>query len=317
MNKSDISDQSTSKPILVTGSHHSGTTWVGRMLAASPTVGYIHEPFNLRPSPGVCGASFSYWFTYVTDENENQYLDYLEKTLSFSLNLRTGIQQVHSFRNAVKLLQNTYYFSAYRSQSARPLVKDPLAVLSTEWLASRFNMEVVVMIRHPAAFVSSVKKRGWLHPYEHFLAQPLLMRDHLHVFEEEIRAETNSPSDTVANAALLWRLIYHVVHKFQQNHKDWLFVRHEDISRDPISEFQLLYEQLGVVFSSNEREYIRAFSTGPDSSTRSRIQSRPMRDSRSNIWSWKDRLTPAEVDRIRKLTEDVASIYYSDSDWGS
>ena len=42
------------KPILVTGSHRSGTTWVGKMLAATGSVGYIHEPFNLKNRPGIC-----------------------------------------------------------------------------------------------------------------------------------------------------------------------------------------------------------------------------------------------------------------------
>ena len=36
------------RPILVTGSHLSGTTWVGRMIAVSPCVAYLHEPFNLN-----------------------------------------------------------------------------------------------------------------------------------------------------------------------------------------------------------------------------------------------------------------------------
>jgi len=41
------------KPILVTGSHRSGTTWAGRVLAFSPTpLGYIWEPFNPRHRPG-------------------------------------------------------------------------------------------------------------------------------------------------------------------------------------------------------------------------------------------------------------------------
>ena len=36
----------TANPILVTGSHRSGTTWAGQMLATAPGIGYIHEPFN-------------------------------------------------------------------------------------------------------------------------------------------------------------------------------------------------------------------------------------------------------------------------------
>ena len=34
-------------PILVTGSHRSGSTWVGKMLSVAPHVAYIHEPIIL------------------------------------------------------------------------------------------------------------------------------------------------------------------------------------------------------------------------------------------------------------------------------
>jgi len=36
------------KPILVTGSHRSGTTWAGRSLVLAPNTAYIHEPFNIE-----------------------------------------------------------------------------------------------------------------------------------------------------------------------------------------------------------------------------------------------------------------------------
>jgi LPS sulfotransferase NodH len=50
------------KPILVTGSHRSGSTWVGTMLATSPSVGYVQEPFSLNHRPGIFSAKFDYWF---------------------------------------------------------------------------------------------------------------------------------------------------------------------------------------------------------------------------------------------------------------
>jgi hypothetical protein len=63
------------KPILVTGSHRSGSTWVGRMLAEAPAVFYIHEPFSVShpPGAGICKARFTYWFTYITRKNEAAY----------------------------------------------------------------------------------------------------------------------------------------------------------------------------------------------------------------------------------------------------
>ena len=39
-------------PILVTGAHRSGTTWVGKMLAADADTGYISEPLNVLHRPG-------------------------------------------------------------------------------------------------------------------------------------------------------------------------------------------------------------------------------------------------------------------------
>ena len=55
------------RPILVTGAHRSGTTWVGSMLALSPRIGLIHEPFSPITPPGVSSAPFDRFFRYVTD----------------------------------------------------------------------------------------------------------------------------------------------------------------------------------------------------------------------------------------------------------
>ncbi len=57
------------RPILVTGAHRSGTTWIGKMLALAPGVGYVHEPFSPLTAPGISGAPFDRFFAYVTAEN--------------------------------------------------------------------------------------------------------------------------------------------------------------------------------------------------------------------------------------------------------
>src|SRR5947209_3701161 len=87
------------KPILVTGSHRSGTTWVGKMLAATPSVGYIHEPFNLTHRPGICTAKFPYWFTYINEENESLYLEPLKNTLEFRFDIGAELPAIQSFRH--------------------------------------------------------------------------------------------------------------------------------------------------------------------------------------------------------------------------
>ena len=77
----------SAKPILVTGAHRSGTTWVGKMLALAPGVAYIHEPFNPRTAAGLSPARFDRYFTVVTRENEARYRPGLEQTIRFRYGL--------------------------------------------------------------------------------------------------------------------------------------------------------------------------------------------------------------------------------------
>ena len=148
------------QPILVTGSHRSGTTWVGRMLAEAPSVFYIHEPFSVSDPPGrgICNVRFKHWFTYINSENETDYYKAIRNTVNLKYDVWGALKDVGSrndFRNAYKEYRQ---FSTYRDQGARALLKDPIAVFSSAWLAERFKARVVILIRHPAAFVSSIMK---------------------------------------------------------------------------------------------------------------------------------------------------------------
>ena len=57
------------KPILVTGSHRSGSTWVGKILNLSNETYYINEPFNIETHNSPSNP-FKYWFEYV-EPNSN------------------------------------------------------------------------------------------------------------------------------------------------------------------------------------------------------------------------------------------------------
>jgi len=303
------------KPILITGAHRSGTTWVGRMIAESPLVGYIHEPLNLNHSLGICAAKFDYWFPYISYENESIYYEHIKNTLSFSYNLSSQLKTIRRPGKVLQVLREYNTFRRYRNSNMRPLVKDPIAIFSAEWLAQTFDIDVIVLIRHPAAFASSLKRLNWTYPFSHFLGQHLLMKDHLHPFEADIRAYTEKEHDIIDQAALLWRLIYHMVVQYQKNHDDWTFVRHEDISREPLRGFQTLFDILNIEFSEHVRTTIEEYTDtsnpyqAPDGGHSIKL------DSESNIWNWKHRLTLSEVERIRTQVEDISNVFYLDEDW--
>lgn len=281
---------------------------------------YIHEPFNVTdpPGAGICGAKFRYWFTYITRDTEAGYYQDLKKTIEFRYNWRAALQQCRSVADLRKLKKEYGSFLKHRLRHARPLLKDPFALFSAEWLADRFLMDVVVTIRHPAAFVSSIKKLNWTHPFSHFLEQPSLTETLLHPFAAEIREYAVREQSVVDQAILLWRIFHYVIMNYQQQHREWVFLRHEDLSQDPLAGFARLYERLDLEFSPHARARLLEYSspanpTDTDAPVGSEASLR--RDSRSNMWNWKNRLTPAEIETVRERVADISRYFYSNQDW--
>jgi len=283
------------------------------MIALSPAVGYIHEPLNMNRPGGISSPIFKHQFPYISKQNENIYYDYVKNALGFPFNLvippfRTIIHPGHTRAT----LREYINFCKYRICNARPLLKDPTAVFSAQWLASSFNMDVIVLIRHPAAFISSIKRLNWGIPVSHLLEQPLLMKDHLYQFEVEIKELAENKHDIIDNAALIWRLIHHTIAEYQNNRSNWIFIRHEDLSRDPLSGFENIFSRLNLKYS----EFIRdAISKHTNAANISDAPFSIVRSSESNIWVWKNRLTSSEIDRIRTKVENISRIFYSTEDW--
>ncbi len=299
----------------MTGSHRSGTTWVGRMLAATPAVGYIHEPFNLTHRPGICAARFPYWFMYVNQENETPYLLPMKRSLEFRFDLGAELTAIQSPRHAGRMVKNYKNFARYRLRLAIPLMKDPTALFSSEWLAYTFGMRVIVLIRHPAAFAGSLKRLNWSHDFSHFLKQSCLMRDYLHPFETEIRAYAETEHNIVEQAALLWRIINATVLRYQEKHQDWIFMRHEDISADPLSHFEYLYKSMHLTLTDKARQIIEDYSSTDNPVEASRGHTFGKRSSKANIKSWKKQFSREELVTLRTQVEEIAHKFYSDADW--
>jgi Sulfotransferase family len=308
-------DRAAPRPILVTGAHRSGSTWVGRMIARSPNTRYIHEPFNPDAfRPGICAARFEREFAYVCPENAASCEDDLRRCLEFRYRLAESLRAVRSAGDAARTARDLGRFAFSRWRRARPVVKDPHAVFSAEWLAPTFRMDVVVIIRHPAAFVGSLKKARWEFRFEQFLEQPLLMQHHLSGFRTEIEALATRKADIVDQGILLWNVIYDVIRGYRNRHPDWIFVRHEDLSREPLSAFFDIFQRLGLECTGSVRRAIADFS-GPHNPGEQHSGGHIRRDSASNIWNWKKRLTPEEIERVRERTEAIADRFYSDEDW--
>lgn len=307
---------SNTRPILVTGPHRSGTTWVGRMLSVNGDVAYVSEPLNVWHRPGVFDAKVAHWYTYICRDNEQEYLDSFKQTLKLDYHFWKEIRSLRSLKDVLRMVRDLTIFSFGRLGHRRVLLKDPFAVFSTPWFADRLNCDVVIVLRHPAAFVSSLKRLDWPFDFKDLLAQPLLMRDWLEPFRKEMEAVVDNPGDVIGQGSLLWRFICHATYKTQQSHPNFHVVRHEDLSLQPIKGFEKLYAELELPYNSRVKSGIlRATSSeNPQEISLDSIYATKL-DSVANLENWKQRLTKEEIDRIRTLTEDIASLYYRDVDW--
>ena len=202
------------KPILVTGAHRTGTTWAGKMLAANPQTAYVSEQLNVLHRPGVLRAKVSHWYTYICAENEADYLTSFLELLSYRYHLSAEISSLHSARDFFRMGRDFGIFMSGRVFQKRLLLKDPFAIFSLAWFAERLDCQIVVTVRHPAGFASSLRRLNWTFDFRDLFNQPLLMRDVLEPYREEM--QSTKPDDVIGQAALLWTMIYRGVEAARQ-----------------------------------------------------------------------------------------------------
>ena len=289
---------------------------MGKMLAEAKGVGLIHEPINPgNQRAGVCAVHFSRNFTYITSENEDIYLDAFRSMLQFDFQYLSALKAIRTPKDAAKGVRDAWVLRKAGKGARRALVKDATALFTAEWLAHRFDAHIVIMVRHPAAFAGSLKRMNWHADFREFLDQPLLMRDHLGSFEEELQDAIAQPRDLTGQAILLWRMFYYSIDRYRKTHPDWLVVRHEDLSADPVGRFHELYGVLDLDYTTEiEQTIVASSSKGTVAADDQRVHVL-QRDSMANIKSWKKRLSEEEIARIREGTRDVAPLFYSDADW--
>jgi hypothetical protein len=302
------------RPIMVTGAHRSGTTWIGKMLALDPSTAYISEPLNVWHRPGVFRVPINRWYQYICDENEREYLPAFNELLEFEYHFWKEVRSIRSLRDFLRMGRDFRIFYSGLEEGRRALVKDPFAVFSTGWFARRLNTKIVISVRHPLAFVSSLKRLNWSFDFQDLLDQPLLMRDHLEPYRSKM--ESAQSKDVIEQGALLWKMIYKSVHSALSLNPDFIVVRHEDLSHDPVTGFRNLYETLGLDYTQHVEKSILNSSSSENPMELSRKRVHDVRlDSRANMSNWKKRLSEDEINRVREMTEGVAQLFYADAGW--
>jgi hypothetical protein len=312
------------RPILVTGLHRTGTTWTGKLLASAPGLYYVHEPFHKEHAPGICPVRFERWFQHVGPHNKETFEAALARTVTLRFALGSHIvtalhpERSHFYdglRGVGWAFREWYRWTWARFQGARPLIKDPLALLAAEWIADRFDAQVIVLVRHPAGFVRSIRELEWRHDFSDFTEQAGLSEGLLGPYADDIEDEAENPSSLLENASLLWKVMGAVIAKYRQRHPNWQIVRMEDLAMHPTDEFRDLWNYLDVPYDREMASAVREFTTAASSSEEDYGTHDVKRDSESQAWRWRSELEPGAVDRIRNATAPVWREFYEAGEW--
>jgi hypothetical protein len=301
------------RPIVVTGSHRSGTTWVGRMLCLSGEAGYIHEPLNPVRAPSWMEEPPAYWYVYITGSNADLYTPMLDRVLGFRYPALRNLAKLRRPEHVGMYLSDLRRALPGRARTPRPLLKDPFALFSSEWFAERYGADIVITVRNPVAFVGSIKRMDWHFRFKTLLGQSALMNDWLRPFEAEMRRCRDTDVDVVEQGIVLWNVLHHVIAQLRDRHPSWSVVRHEDLSSDPIEGFADLYRSCGLRWDDAVAKEVGRYSSGgPSKELPMWRHGSVKRDSRSAVDTWRQRLTDEEVERVRAGTSEIAAAFYDD-----
>ncbi|NRQ34440.1 sulfotransferase [Nonomuraea sp. NN258] len=292
-------------PVLVTGLPRSGTSWVGRMLAAGGELIYVNEPLNPGHPPGGCpgvlDARVSHRFQYICDDDRTGWLPAFRDTVALRYRWAAELRANRSPYDLARLLRYGTAFAYGRLTGRRALLDDPFAVLSAGWFARRLGCRVIALVRDPVSVVASWRRLGWHVPVREWLDQPLLLRDHPWLLE--LRALDGS-ADQLATTAALWRAARRVLAATPGIE----VVSYESLAADPLPGFRRLYDYAHLSWTPRAARRITRACTAPTTGTRSftwsglsRTAYRPM-DSRQALRTAGRGLTPEQAARVRELT---------------
>ena len=291
------------KHILVTGTHRSGTTWVGRTLSRPSNVELVYEPFNLDSTRYNFEYKFDHWFEHIPTSKKKKEI---EKVFDRYIPNNFIQYPAKVCRESGYSLKTPFIFTKYLLLSAdRPrfLLKDPIALLSAGWLYERYHLKVICMIRNPLAFAGSLKKQGWDFNFFNLLDQEELMNTWLAPFRQRM-IEIHAEGDFIDRVSLLWNVLNFVILEYKKRYPEWYFMKHGELAKNPVKYFREMYDYLDLEFTDEIESYIREFTSkkNPTEAATNRYQPR---DAEKAVKAWKERLTEEEIERVKEATSAI------------
>ena len=293
------------KNILVTGSNRSGSTWVGKVISQNTQVDNIIEPLNINRIKRFKKVAINNWFLKLDEATKPQIKEEVKKLFNFYIhttwiNFMKQAFQSYEGHNTVTSIRK----KLRRTLKPVKLIKDPHTLFSIPWLVQEYHIKPLVLIRYPAAYVLSIKEKEWWFNFDSLLEQEHFFNGDLKFLREEVLAYGRKSNPTlIENAALMWKICYAQVLHYKEKFPHWYFIKHEELSENPLQEFQKIFNYFEITFTPRVKNYIVA-------TTRAKENTIHSRDASANAVKWKQKLTMEEKQTIYNIVHDVSDQYY-------
>ncbi len=186
----------------------------------------------------------------------------------------------------------------------RIVAKSIHAQLAIDWIASQFDVDVVLLLRHPANVLAS-----WME---------INLKDSRYSTLEnrpDIRARYVEPwgvplpgPDPVERMSWMIALLLAAIEEASTRHPDWHVRTHEQLCADPAGEFRRLSADLGLVWGERAEEFLVQHNTPGSGFAVKRVASE-LPD------SWQRRLDDAQVSTLRRVLGWFPVTRWTDEDF--
>lgn len=289
---------SEQQPVLCTGMHRSGTTWVGQALSAAFGLRLEHEPSN----PSICPRLDHFYYASSGPEG-------LLGPYGFALDPK----MIRRFKSALYAAPRHWpsrLTCAARSHTC--LVKDPFAFFNAGQIRDRYGAEIVLCVRHPAGVVSSAMRLNWHFDFANITSQPRLrheLRPWTHLIEAQLRRDPN----VLEEVSLLWKILHEWWLHSPYSPTEYTVANHAKLAAEPHEIPRLLGSREADVealtaFLLTTRSPSGDFDTARFDDVR--------RDSQAHVKPWRRRLSTSQISQIQAIAGDTPGLWgFNDEDW--
>jgi FkbM family methyltransferase len=306
------------KNILVTGSHRSGTTWVGKSISDSCNkFHFIYEPFNPQSPPGMAQPHFQHLYYYVDGGTFPEYETAAKNLLKGKFPAFGGKKS--PIKSRLSLLRKSFGIAKAKHEGKKFLIKSSEAMLWSEYFMRHLETQVLMIVRHPCAFVASCERMEWGFDLNNLIIQDSLYQKFISAEIGFSECDVAGISPRIIQNTWLWLVLYKYalfLKKFTyENDKELLLVNHEDLCNEPIQCFKNIFSFLNLDFSPNTQRNLLRETTGDIVVTDTGIQHYFTRNSKKTAVSWKNVLDRKTIDWIQSVTKNVANEFYANESW--